>query len=308
MAMNHPIEQPIQEACGFVYVATGKEYVVEARRSAIGLRELHPDNPICLVTDATPPGEPFWTDLVILTDPAFGYVDKIEMRQSPYTKSIFLDADTHIIGRLDEVFHMLDRYDMCGVQLMEGHDYAIQGIPISFPEINSGFLAFRKSSRMAEFFSLWLSLYQEYHRENEAGQYHYANEGDQKSLRAAVWNSDIRFLGLGPEFNFIPFKIEFACLAVRMIHSHHVRGVSVLADRLNAIHARRAYVPALDVVLSEPFATSELAKLVVRSTLMLIRHVFRSLLPMHFKEILRKNALVHRLMVHTKFTAAKPND
>lgn len=312
MLRDPPVPIPTERSgirdTGFVYVATGADYVAEASISAKGLRAHHPGIPICLIIDKTPAGAPFWDDLIILSDPKFGFVDKIEMRQSPYEKSIFLDADTHVVGDLSEVFAMLDRFELCGVQLMEGHDYAIPGIPLAYPEVNSGFLAFRRSDRLHAFFALWQTLYYEFRAENKDGYYHYANEGDQKSLRAAVWNSDIRFLGLGPEFNFIPFKMEFACLPVRLIHSHQTEGIDALADRLNSVHARRVYVPALDVMISAPWNQRELAKLVLRSFLALIRHRLRPLLPQALKDRLRRSRLVTAIMELTRFSAGRPTE
>ncbi|MEO6845942.1 MAG: hypothetical protein ABI443_01400, partial [Chthoniobacterales bacterium] len=200
---------------GFVYIATGERYVQEAAQSAAMLRRHNPNHRICLITDDTRNMEPFWDDLVILEAPHFGFRDKIEMRRCPYQRFVYLDTDTHIIGDLSDLFLMLQQFDACGVQLFEGHDYHIDGIPDAYSETNGGMLGFRKGMEVDLFFEEWQRLYAEFRAQNEAGDYHYANVGDQKSLRAALWNTRLRFALAGPEFNFIPFRIDFASLPVK---------------------------------------------------------------------------------------------
>ena len=290
---------------GFVYVATGQQYVNEARASAATLRRHHPASRVCLVTDQQPSDPPFWDDLVLLPAPRYGFRDKIEMRRSPYERSIYLDADTHIGGDITELFILLDRFDVCGVQLMEGHDYAMAGIPHAFAEINGGLLCFRKGERTAAFFGLWERYYDEFLALNQQGSYHYANVGDQKSLRAAVWHSDVRFATVGPEFNFIPFKVEFACLPVRMLHTRATDDIPQLFQRLNQVLARRAYVPFLDCVVGDPMPTSELWRLFSGSFRQLARRSLRGLLPARCKDMLRRITVLNRTFLGNRYVSSK---
>ena len=123
---SDPASAPRSHAEGFVYVATGDAYYEEARRSAASVRLHHPTRKICLVTDRVR-GEPFWDDLVLLPNPDFGFRDKMHMGLSPYVRSLFLDTDTEIIGPLDDIFVLLERFELAAHQLFEGHDYGTIG-------------------------------------------------------------------------------------------------------------------------------------------------------------------------------------
>lgn len=278
-----------KDANGFVYVATGARYLEEARRSAAGLRRHHPRHPICLVTDRVTI-EPFWDDLVLLEKPRFGFRDKIEMRRCPYRRFVYLDTDTHVGGDLSELFVLLERFEACGVQLSEGQDYLMEGIPHAFPEMNSGVLGFRAGPSADAFFELWDRCYDEFHALNRDGHYHYANVGDQKSLRAALWRSTLRYAAIGSEFNFIPFRIELASLPVKVLHSRTRRNVGSFFGRLNAQLGRRAYLPAIDVVAAGHMPSSELRRLLGASLRQLLRRASRAAVPRPLRDIARKSS------------------
>lgn len=264
---------------GFVYVATGERFVTEAAGSSVSLRRHHPGARICLITDKRVDGT-WWDDLVILEDPEFGFRDKIEMRRAPYERCIYLDTDTTVWGDLSQIFTILTRYDVCGVQYAEGQDYEMpDGIPHAFSEMNGGMIGFRRGEKTAEFFRLWAKYYDEFRTLNRDGNYHYSNMGDQKSLRAALWHSEVRHVSLGGEFNFIPFKMDFASLPVAVLHTRAEKGLAQLAGRLNRKLGRRAYVPSLDVVVMNTMQGSELRRLCFASAKLWIVDLIKSIVP-----------------------------
>jgi hypothetical protein len=272
---------------GFVYVATGERYVAEAAASAASLRRHHPQARICLVTDR-PPGEKFWDDLVTLSDPRFGFRDKLEMRRAPYARCVFLDTDTAIFGDLTPLFTLLTRYDICGVQHSEGQDYLMEGgIPHAFPEMNGGMIGFRQGPATDEFFALWARFYEEFRELNRAGHYHYANIGDQKSLRAALWHSQVRHVCVGGEFNFIPFRLDLVSLPVSVVHTRTKADLAPLVARLNATLGRRTYVPSLDVVMMDSMHGPELRRLSLATARLLLRALGRTLAPRRLRDWLR---------------------
>ena len=264
---------------GFVYVATGDRFVEEAARSARSLRRHHPSTPICLITDKAREGE-LWDEVVILAKSTFSFRDKLEMERAPYDRCIFLDADTTIWGDLSELFTILTRYDVCGVQYAEGQDYEMpDGIPHAFPEMNGGMVGFRKGPATEEFFRLWAKFYDGYRALNRDGHYHYSNMGDQKSLRAALWHSRVRHFSVGGEFNFIPFKEEFASLPVAVVHTRARKGLDQLVARLNEKLGRRVYIPTLDVVVSARMTREELRRLCFVSVKLWLLEMLKSLSP-----------------------------
>lgn len=273
---------------GFVYVATGERYFREASAGAASLRRHNPTVRICLVTDRVH-GAPFWDDLVMLENPAFGFRDKLAMRRAPYGHAVFLDTDTTVCGDLSSLFVLLTRYDVCGVQISEGQDYEMDGgIPAAFPEMNSGMIGFRAGAATAEFFALWEKFYDQFLALNSGDRYHYANVGDQKSLRAALWHSAVRHTVVGAEFNFIPFRLELASLPVAVLHTRATAGLDALAGRLNARLGRRAYVPTLDTVVADAMSGTEARRLLTASLRLCLRMVARQIMPLALRNQFRR--------------------
>lgn len=279
---------------GFVYVATGDSYREEAARSAAGLRALHPRDRICLVTDRAE-GPAFWDDLIVLERPSFGFADKLAMRLAPYERSVFLDTDTTVVGDLSELFALLERFDFAGHQLFEGHDYPADGVPDAFPEFNSGVLAFRRGPACAALFDRWERLYPVFLARNRDGAYRPENVSDQQSLRVAAYESGARLAVLGPEYNFVPQQVNFACAAVRVLHG---RGrASALAGRINARLGNRVYLPLFDAVVSEHTPLSELLRLLSLASLQMLRLAGRAVVPFAARERLRRSRAVRRLFL-----------
>lgn len=295
---------------GFVYVATGDSYYQEAAASAASLRKHHPHHRVCLVTDRVR-GAPFWDDLVVLQAPAFGFRDKLSMLACPYERFVFLDTDTTVFGPLDELFTLLEKMDVCGVQMFEGQDYIMPGIPHSFCEMNSGMLGFRRSPLVDAFFESWRRHYLAFVSQNQGEHYHYANVGDQKSLRAALWETPVRIAGVGPEFNFIPFKMDFASLPVRVLHTRATQNLEPLVDRLNKRLGRRAYVPLLDAVVSDNPPADELRRLLLGCVRQWLRAFSRYCAPQSLRNRLRTHPwirtrfLVGRHLANDHHTNAK---
>ena len=299
-------ETKLQAETGFVYVATGERYVREAAASAASLRRHHSGVRICLVTDQAR-GEQFWDDLVVLEQPRFSFRDKLEMRRAPYARSVFLDTDTTICGDLSALFAILTRYDICGVQLSEGQDYEMEGgVPAAFPEMNGGIIGFRSGACTASFFDCWAQYYDEFRGLNHGDAYHYANVGDQKSLRAALWHSQVRHAAIGAEFNFIPFRLELVSLPVAMIHTRAPQGVDQLGRRLNAHLGRRAYSPDLDAIIGPATNHRELWRLTSAVIKLWLRAAGRLMAPRPVRDFLHRRGGVRRWLFGNPF--ASPSD
>jgi hypothetical protein len=287
-------------AAGVAYVATGPVYVQEAREAAARLKRHNPRVPICLITDQ--PAEPaFWDELVLIANPAFGFRDKILMGLCPFERFLFLDTDTTPLADISDLFQLLERFDLAGHQLFEGHDCPVPGIPDAFPEFNSGVLGFRRSPALNDFFARWLVNYDHFYALNREGNYDYSNASDQKSFRQTVYESDLRVAILGPEYNFVPHHLNFACAPVRILHTRGWRHLEEMARRLNARLGNRVYVPRLDVVLTNDPAAPELRRLWWMATLQLLRHAAVGLTPSGLRGWLRHRPLIRRLFLRNRF-------
>lgn len=297
------------EVEGIVYVATSRRFLDEARAATIHLRRHHPTLPVCLVSDcAENEPEPFWDDLVPVRDAAHGFRDKILMGLCPYRRFFYLDTDARVIAPIGEVFELLRRFDFAGHQLFEGHDCPLPGIPDAFPEFNGGVLGFARSGRMDGFFAKWMERFDAYYSLNTGGSYHYSNASDQKSLRQTVWESGASVAVLGPEYDFTPHHLDFACATVRILHGRGEGALDELAGRLNAQLRNRVYIPRLDVVVSDDPLPAELLRLWIMSGLQVLRLAARSLAPRPLLDRLHGSPIIRRLFLRNRFTELTPEN
>jgi hypothetical protein len=185
---------------GFCYVADCEGYIDEAMRSIASLRSHMPDAPVAIVTRRHLfRDDPAVTDWVELQQDRVGPIVKTDARLAPYERVVFLDSDTLIIDDLRGLFALLEKFDFACVSEPNAHpEYGIDsGVPITFPEPNSGVFAFRKSPDTLAFFETWLAEYDALHETRGVA-------NDQPALRTALWKSDsIRQVTLGREYNLI---------------------------------------------------------------------------------------------------------
>ena len=185
-----PAHRP--QDCGFVFATTGALYTVLARRAARTLRKSMPDAQIDLFTDQ------------VLDDPVFTQIHRLRtsssrpkmeaMRRSRFGKTVYLDADIVVLADVSELFALLDRVEFAACQgVARNNDFMGDGIiPRAFPMLNSGVLVFRNCRRTRTFLMEW-------ERRVVSNQ----RRRDQGSLRNAVYDSNISYTVLPPEYNLI---------------------------------------------------------------------------------------------------------
>ncbi|MFC1830915.1 hypothetical protein ACFL0S_02710, partial [Thermodesulfobacteriota bacterium] len=101
---------------GVVYIATGEKFVEEALISAQSVRKCMPEMAIVLFTDLAElvdnPPEPV-NSVVLLSDVRKSCLDKMyPLLDTPFDRTLFLDTDTYVCDRIDELFEVLDHYDI----------------------------------------------------------------------------------------------------------------------------------------------------------------------------------------------------
>ena len=200
---------------GFIYAATGDLYVTLARRSARALRRVHPDAKIDLFTDQP------------LEDQVFNRVWQLEhvsrrpkieaLRRSRFQRSVYLDADTALVAPLDDVFDLLEHFDIAMSSEYRRNDLRntrqVPGaeVPPCFPQLNSGVIAMRQSAMARALLADWHDWV--FNRDQLY---------DQPSLRALLFRSQLRLHVLPPECNVMFFsqfmKIKDGLSAPRLIH------------------------------------------------------------------------------------------
>lgn len=234
---------PVPSDRGVVYVACGARYQQEAEASLASLRASNPGLPALLLTDASPITPTLWDEVRI--DPALKGLRnraKLHMDRAPWERCLFLDTDTYVVGNLAPGFALLDRFDFAGQQHSGGHHYSIPGLPCAFPEVNSGVLFWRRNERTHALFSRWREFFDLYANQDEARTW------DQKSLRMALWESDLRFAGLPASFNVMPYSPSVLERELVVAHGRNLSNLHRLHERLSTSTELRAYVPGLGML------------------------------------------------------------
>jgi hypothetical protein len=225
---------------GAIYVASGEKFVAEAEASLATLRVTNPGLPVMLLTEEAPRRPELWDEVGV--DPSLKGLRnraKLHMDRAPWEKCLFLDTDTRVCGDLSAAFALLDRFDFAGEHGHGGHHYEYPGLPTSFPEINSGVLLWRKNDATRTLFEKWRELY-------DADLIEYdGRRWDQKSLRIAVWVSDVSFVNLPRAYNLMPYFPSALEGKLFVAHGRSMKNLERLEQRMAVSEQVRAYVPGL---------------------------------------------------------------
>ena len=228
---------------GVVYAATGERCNAEVFQSVRSLRVHHPGVPVTLFTDLHVRDDDF-DEVRLITEPRLTWVDKITpLLESPYTRTIFLDTDTYICGSLDPVFRVLDRFELAVAHDTVRYDERWSpDVPPTFPELNTGVLAYRLTDAVRSLFEHWLPHFDAL-RERFPGE---PDINDQQSFRQLLWAQDIAFGVLPPEFNFriwCPNAIGMRG-HVAVLHSH-AEDLDRVARLVNRSQEARVLLPTV---------------------------------------------------------------
>lgn len=179
--------------CGSLYVATGERFVRRAERSAQSLRQVLPGVPIALASDREKPGA---FDLGLRVPAGDGYRAKIlAMRETPFERTLFLDADTYVVGDLACVFELLEHFDMALAHAPVHVTLPLDDVPDAYPEFNTGVIAFRRSPSVRAVLDEWLLEYDRLQPFDPPSK-------DQPSFRRVSFRArGLRVATLTPEFN-----------------------------------------------------------------------------------------------------------
>lgn len=227
---------------GVIYVATGADYVDLARQSRESLRATNPDIPADLFTDdRNAPGLEIFDQVHEV--PRQHARAKLEcLPRSRFKRSLFLDADTLVVGNLGDLWRITERFDLAMAHDVRRASALIQegqtvSTPYGFPQLNSGVILYRNSGATLRFFDQWARAY---HRSGVAR--------DQIVLKDLLWDTPARFYVLPPEFNMRRVPVldawEPQDARVKIIHSHrlmdHMRlGGPRIRDLAGLVQAER---------------------------------------------------------------------
>jgi hypothetical protein len=233
---------------GALYIITqDARYVDLLLTSAASLKRAMPDLPITAFSQF--PVESSLFEKVVRVEPTKdGFYDKSKLIQnSPYDRTLFIDADTCVLEPVPELFSLLDRFDCAATHEeylnTDWHKrYPRPDVPSSFPEFNTGVLMLKRSDRLNRMLEQWGSLYQQF-LEEKPGQ----PINDQPFFRVAAYCSDVRIATLTREYNCKFRGQGYLNGRVKIVHGHvdlklDLAFLNKAVKVLNASEKPRVYV------------------------------------------------------------------
>jgi hypothetical protein len=226
---------------GFVYVVNTEGYLSEALTSYASLKQAMPAAKVAIITHPDlflSIEEIIWVPLVSSYD---GPIVKVEMVRSPFLRTIYLDSDTLVLGSLDDLFELMEAFDLAlAHEPTRGWDYETSA-PGPFVELNTGVVVFRKSQQMEAFFADWKNRYY-----LMRGQKNLKN--DQPSFRETLWvHRNLRHATLTTEFHLITGKGASTAWHVKLLHGRD--DLPTIAATINRDLGPRTYNPGWGVVM-----------------------------------------------------------
>jgi hypothetical protein len=235
-------------ADGAIYILSQNEgYVDLALQSAASLKRVMPNLPITAFSQF--PIDSSLFERVIIAQPTrHGFFDKTKlMPESPYERTLFIDADILVLEPFPELFDLLDRFDCAAtheeyVSTDWFNQYPRSDIPSSFPELNTGIFLFKRSAEMGNVFREWAALYAK-HLEAHPDQ----PINDQPFFRAAIYYSGARIATLTREYNCKFRGQGYLNGPLKVLHGHvdfqfDERQIKQATVVLNASHRPRVYI------------------------------------------------------------------
>ena len=251
----------MQDERGFLYIANGQKYVKEAEISATSLRRFT-QLPLCLVTNDAAYSSPVFDKIICLKNLEESYGSKIGgLLNSPFDKTIFLDSDTFVCSSIDQVFDVLEIFDLAMTvdNFMHSYGFIRNNAPTFklryetvIPEFNTGLIAIRKNDATYKLLKDWLTVHEEM-----------KVKADMASFREAYIDNipAIRISPLPYEYNYHgTHSFGFLYNRVKVIHERlgekwNTRTTYMLgfeemdkwAKKLNKHNAKRLVIPYFGV-------------------------------------------------------------
>ena len=198
---------------GVIYIASNNvggmndiNYIEEFKHSVKSLKQNNPEIKVTLFTDKNIESPLFNVKIVNMSLRC----KQKYLQESPYDKTLYLDTDTYVNKNINELFELLDRYE-----ILITHDFArkrifrmpeYMKIPNGFSEANGGVIAYKKCDNFNNMITLWNHYYDKYKN---------ISIWDQPSFRIALWESNIKLYMLPNEYNRRSKDTKNKCIRLR---------------------------------------------------------------------------------------------
>jgi alpha-N-acetylglucosamine transferase len=246
---------------GFLYIAIGKRYLMEAEISARSLRRFT-KFPVCIITDDRQYKNPLF-DITIYEAMPGDFVAKIiGVAKTPFERTVYLDNDTFVCSCIDEMFDVLDFFDMSLMPFHFLHSYGFfdkynPEYKLKYeriiPEYHFGVMVFKMNDAVKNLFQDWLEMHGKMNI-----------KADCSSFRE-VYFSHIPFVRISPlplEYNYHgTFSFGVAYNEIKIIHERLGERWNTLttvmlpfhkmerkAKMINKYHYKRIIIPYFGVI------------------------------------------------------------
>jgi hypothetical protein len=140
-----------------LYVAIGERCLESATFSARSLRAVMLNTKLAIVSDLPTPA---LFDVALSLEERAGFRAKpLSMLRTPFSRTLFLDADTYVAADVADAFQLLDRFDIAAMHAPNRVSLPLADVPEAFPEFNIGVIAFRRNRRVRALLHEWLRQY-----------------------------------------------------------------------------------------------------------------------------------------------------
>lgn len=214
---------------GFLYVATGEQYIEEAKFSA-QVTKHHMDLPITVISDRDV-DSPYIDKVIIDESPDRSFFDKPRnLLKSPYDKTIYMDGDVFLLQPVPELFDLLDNVDLATaidpneyeLRYMDNVDFG--DVPESVPLFQTGVIAYKQNEECKEFIKNWINI----HQNNSITR-------DQTSFRIAINRANINHMALSNLYNCL---IEWPMQVTGEVKIAHGRLAQATVQDIEDINTR----------------------------------------------------------------------
>ncbi len=240
----------INDKRGFIYIAFGNSFYQECINSAKILKKFT-NYPIHLITDqkliSNNEKRLFISINNVKNLHIRSKVDYISF--SPFENTIYLDTDIIVVREIDELFDLLENYDVIATldtaRKRENISNLIdeyKKIPYAFGEVNGGLLGFSKFAKI-NILNKWPNIFYKYM--DKTGGW------DQPSLRMLLWKNKASLYILPPEFNVRSKK-----LLEKVKNNKNIFGEDHMMPRIYHMHINE------DIYKSKKTKKISLAKIV----------------------------------------------
>jgi hypothetical protein len=230
---------------GILYIATGEDYIEETKYSAASVREHMPDIPVALATDHEIINSDIFDIIIRLDDLYEDYgAGTIPADLSPFEKTLRLDTDTYLCDSIDEVFDILQEFDV--TLTYSPAQRRVPGIPEPWVEYNGGVIGYSSTNEAKRFLTLWNELYEEWREKHN-------QPNNQPSLTKSLYKSDVRFFTLPKEYNCRVPRFGYIANDAKIVHGRHKNTeLAEMAEFINSKDSRRVIWPSESVFSRQP--------------------------------------------------------